>query len=150
MSERLHDDSGGDPLGEQERGAGMAQVVEPLTGETGIGKDALEAPGDRDPVERRPMGRHEHEVEERIGWVGTEGQQLPRLAMSVGHERIAHEGRERHDPPARDGLGLDELQAAVDPRESMADRKGATLKIDVGPAQAKDLALRSSIPRATR
>src|SRR5450759_4938969 len=41
VPKRLHHDASRDTLGEQERGAGMPQVVEPLTGETGIGKDPL-------------------------------------------------------------------------------------------------------------
>jgi hypothetical protein len=75
------------------------------------------------------------------GGVGAEGQRLGRLTVSVGDEGAAHERGQRHDPPARDGLRLDELQPAVDPRQRMADREGATLKVDVGPAQAEDLAL---------
>jgi hypothetical protein len=59
----------------------------------------------------------------------------------VGHERIAHEGRQRHDPPARDGLRFDEFQPAVDPRECVAHCERASLEIDIGPAQAEDLTL---------
>src|ERR1035437_4088063 len=55
-----------------------------------------------------------------------------RVATPVGHERIAHEGRQRHDPPARDGLRFDEFQPAVDPGEGVADGEAATLKLDGG------------------
>jgi hypothetical protein len=59
----------------------------------------------------------------------------------MGDEGIADEGRQRHDPPARDGLRFDEFQPAVDPREGVAHGEAATLKTDVGPAQAEDLTL---------
>ena len=107
----------------------------------------LEAAGDRDPVEWRPVRRHKDQVGERVGRVGTSGKRLGRLVLPMHDEGVAHEGRQRHDPPAGDGLGLDEFQPAVDPREGMADGEGATLKIDVGPAQPKDLALAEPDPK---
>jgi hypothetical protein len=63
------------------------------------------------------------------------------------NQRLADEPRQRHDPPARGRLGLDEHELPLDPREGMAHREGTGVEVDVGPAQAQDLALPQAHPQ---
>jgi hypothetical protein len=60
VPERFHDDSRVHSAGKKERRARMAQIVEALSGQTGVAKDTLECLGHIRRVERRSNGGREH------------------------------------------------------------------------------------------
>jgi hypothetical protein len=49
VAERLHHHAGRDALIQKERGAGVAEIVEPLVRQTFLSENGLEPAGDRDP-----------------------------------------------------------------------------------------------------
>jgi hypothetical protein len=57
VAEGLYHHARRDALSEKERGAGVAEIVEPLGRQTGLPKDGLEPAGDRAADWRRPLRR---------------------------------------------------------------------------------------------
>jgi hypothetical protein len=132
---------GCDALSEEERRAGVSEVVEALAGKPGIAKDRLEPTGHGDPVHGRTNGRREHQAPRVVVPARACEQALGALPDPVRPQRVTDDHWKGSHPPARGGLRLDEHERTLDPLERMADRQRRRVQIDVGPGETEDLAL---------
>jgi hypothetical protein len=147
VSEGLHDDPRRNALGQEERGAGVAEVMEALTRESRSSKDGLEAARNGDPVHRRPDRRGEDKATRVVAPAYAGEESLLELSRAVNMQGVQDEGRQRDDAPARHGLWFHKFETAIDALEGMADGDRRALEVEVAPSQAKDLALTETNPK---
>src|SRR5207249_10389541 len=101
VTERLHHDPWGDSLGEEKRGARVAEVVESLPWKTRGRKQRLEAAGHGDPVHWGPDAGREDEPALVVVPARSSNEPLGALSGPMSAEAFGDEGGQRHDPMAR-------------------------------------------------
>jgi hypothetical protein len=69
--------------------------------------------------------------------------ELLTLELLMRQEHLGHDLWHPHRPTRPRGLGLADLQAALDPADALADVKGAILDVDVLPSERQQFARRS-------
>jgi hypothetical protein len=132
---------GATPWREEERGTGVTQVVGAPVGQAGRRHDRLEAARHRDAVHRGAQRRGEDQVPGVVVPARPGEEVFPALASPVFAQCVEGQGRCRHDPMARDRIGLDEFEPAVHPLEGMTHPDRGGCEVDVAPSQSQDLAL---------
>src|SRR4051812_40187761 len=91
------------PVGEQQGGAGVSQVVEPQRGgKRGQFQEPLKGAPNVRVVERLPGGRREHEVETAI--LVARGEPCFSLCASMRLQAVANRRRERNRPTTLGGF----------------------------------------------